>query len=162
MTDVKKSEKASGQQLLITRPSRPVSDICAKNIMSYEEYKDEESALFVEGAASKMEMLPSSPYITGEELRRSSIPRNLGDLRHTHEDEYTKLYLRFQCALIEHTLAHQYYEFRSYYLVYLPVTLIATFLTIIGFLISGTAQNDDKTTGKLKLRQIRWVRLSLY
>ena len=57
--------------------------------------------------------------------------------------EYTRLSLQFESALIQHKLALQYYEFRSYYFVFLPVTLIATLITIIGFLISGTTQDDD-------------------
>mmetsp|Transcript_6376 Transcript_6376/g.9986 ORF Transcript_6376/g.9986 Transcript_6376/m.9986 type:complete len:562 (+) Transcript_6376:106-1791(+) len=58
-------------------------------------------------------------------------------------EEYLRLSLQFESALIQHKLALQYYEFRSYYFVFLPVTLIATLITIIGFLISGTTQDDD-------------------
>ncbi len=56
--------------------------------------------------------------------------------------EYTRLRLQFESALIQHKLALQYYEFRSFYFVFLPVTLIATLITIIGFLISGISKDD--------------------
>mmetsp|Transcript_9420 Transcript_9420/g.16049 ORF Transcript_9420/g.16049 Transcript_9420/m.16049 type:complete len:177 (+) Transcript_9420:137-667(+) len=59
----------------------------------------------------------------------------VGDLKKSYEDEYARLNLRFDRALIEHKLALQYFEFRSFYLVFLPLTTIATLITIIGFLI---------------------------
>ena len=67
----------------------------------------------------------------------------MGDLKKSYEDEYARLNLRFDRALIEHKLALQYFEFRSFYLVFLPLTTIATLITIIGFLLSGTTQKDD-------------------
>eukprot|EP00577_Skeletonema_sp_RCC1716_P012763 CAMPEP_0113398124 /NCGR_PEP_ID=MMETSP0013_2-20120614/14770_1 /TAXON_ID=2843 ORGANISM="Skeletonema costatum, Strain 1716" /NCGR_SAMPLE_ID=MMETSP0013_2 /ASSEMBLY_ACC=CAM_ASM_000158 /LENGTH=396 /DNA_ID=CAMNT_0000282801 /DNA_START=69 /DNA_END=1259 /DNA_ORIENTATION=+ /assembly_acc=CAM_ASM_000158 len=68
------------------------------------------------------------------------------DLKKSYEDEYTRLNFRFERALIEHKLALQYFEFRSFYFVFLPVTTIATLITIIGFLISGTTQDDGGGT----------------
>ena len=59
-------------------------------------------------------------------------------------DESGRLINRFERALIEHKLAVDYFEFRSFWFDFLPLTLIATAITVIGFLISGnTSQNDD-------------------
>jgi len=68
------------------------------------------------------------------------------DLKKSYQDEYTRLNFRFERALIEHKLALQYFEFRSFYFVFLPVTTIASLITIIGFLISGTTQDDGGGT----------------
>eukprot|EP00984_Skeletonema_dohrnii_P014368 scaffold6019_cov78-Skeletonema_dohrnii-CCMP3373.AAC.2 len=68
----------------------------------------------------------------------------LNQKKHDLALEYIKLTNRFERALIEHKLAVDYFEFRSFWFDFLPVTLIATTITVIGFLISGkTAQNDD-------------------
>eukprot|EP00984_Skeletonema_dohrnii_P005252 scaffold1837_cov120-Skeletonema_dohrnii-CCMP3373.AAC.5 len=68
------------------------------------------------------------------------------DLKQSYEDEYARINFRFERALIEHKLALQYFEFRAFYFVFLPVTTIATLITIIGFLISGTNQDDGGGT----------------
>eukprot|EP00984_Skeletonema_dohrnii_P013581 scaffold5625_cov90-Skeletonema_dohrnii-CCMP3373.AAC.3 len=56
--------------------------------------------------------------------------------------EYIRLGLHFESELIKHKLAFRYFDFRSFYFMFLPVTLIGTLITIIGFLISGV-QNDE-------------------
>jgi len=58
-------------------------------------------------------------------------------------EEYLRLSLQFESALIQHKLAMEYFDFRSYYFVFLPVTLIATSITIIGFLIAGNTQTQE-------------------
>ena len=60
--------------------------------------------------------------------------------------EYVRLILHFESELIKHKLAFRYFDFRSFYFMFLPVTLIATLITIIGFLISGV-QNDEGSGG---------------
>jgi len=56
--------------------------------------------------------------------------------------EYIRLGLHFESELIKHKLAFRYFDFCSFYFMFLPVTLIGTLITIIGFLISGV-QNDE-------------------
>mmetsp|Transcript_37640 Transcript_37640/g.77002 ORF Transcript_37640/g.77002 Transcript_37640/m.77002 type:complete len:315 (+) Transcript_37640:97-1041(+) len=60
--------------------------------------------------------------------------------------EYIRLGLKFESELIKHKLAFRYFDFRSFYFMFLPVTLLATLITIIGFLISGV-QNDEGSGG---------------
>mmetsp|Transcript_37636 Transcript_37636/g.76991 ORF Transcript_37636/g.76991 Transcript_37636/m.76991 type:complete len:593 (+) Transcript_37636:351-2129(+) len=60
--------------------------------------------------------------------------------------EYVRLILHFESELIKHKLAFRYFDFRSFYFMFLPVTLLATLITIIGFLISGV-QNDEGSGG---------------
>jgi hypothetical protein len=51
--------------------------------------------------------------------------------------EYKKLRFLFERTLIMHKLARDFYGFRSFWLNFLPLTLVSTATTIIGFLISG-------------------------
>mmetsp|Transcript_21624 Transcript_21624/g.33449 ORF Transcript_21624/g.33449 Transcript_21624/m.33449 type:complete len:345 (-) Transcript_21624:597-1631(-) len=71
-----------------------------------------------------------------------SLQRPLDTTKESLADEYVRLSLQFECALIQHKLALEYFEFRSFYFVFFPLTIIATLITIIGFLISGTTQYD--------------------
>ena len=57
-------------------------------------------------------------------------------------DEYNRLSNRFERAKIEHKLAVEYFDVRNLWFHFLPVTIIAALITVIGFLITGT-QNDD-------------------
>jgi len=57
-------------------------------------------------------------------------------------DEYNRLSNRFERALIEHKLAVKYFDVRNLWFHFFPVTIIAALITVIGFLITGT-QNDD-------------------
>jgi len=57
-------------------------------------------------------------------------------------DEYNRLSNRFERALIEHKLAVEYFNVRNLGFHFVPVTIIAALITVIGFLITGT-QNDD-------------------
>ena len=60
------------------------------------------------------------------------------------KDEYIRLTNRFERALIEHKLAVEYFEFRSFWFDFLPVTIIAALITVIGFFISGkTPEMND-------------------
>eukprot|EP00984_Skeletonema_dohrnii_P014369 scaffold6019_cov78-Skeletonema_dohrnii-CCMP3373.AAC.3 len=81
--------------------------------------------------------------VTEEKLidkERNRLNQKIGDLA----TEYIKLTNRFKRALIEHKLAVDYFEFRSFWFDFLPLTLIATAITVIGFIISGKPpQNDD-------------------
>lgn len=58
-------------------------------------------------------------------------------MRKAMEDEYSRLTNRFERALIEHKLAVDYFEFRSFWFDFLPVTIIGALVTVIGFFISG-------------------------
>jgi len=71
-----------------------------------------------------------------------SLQRPLDTAKEGLADEYVRLSLQFESALIQHKLALEYFEFRSFYFVFFPLTIIATLITIIGFLISGTTQYD--------------------
>lgn len=70
--------------------------------------------------------------------------RRLIDMRKGIQDEYSRLTNRFERALIEHKLAVEYFEFRSFWFDFLPVTIIAALVTVIGFFISGnTPEMND-------------------
>lgn len=58
--------------------------------------------------------------------------------------EYSRLKNRFERALIEHKLAADYFGFRAFYFSFLPLTIIATATTIIGFLISGSSYSSPE------------------
>jgi hypothetical protein len=85
----------------------------------------------------------------GYDLPRPDFPPESNTLKENLADEYVRLSLQFESALIQHKLALQYFEFRAFYFVFLPVTIIATLITIIGFLISGsgTTQDGDDASG---------------
>jgi len=72
----------------------------------------------------------------------------LQNKKNNYATEYARLTNRFERALIEHKLAVEYFEFRSFYFEFLPVTIIATFVTIIGFLISGSGSSPENDDGE--------------
>ena len=118
-----------------------------QEIMADEESADEERSQYVHGTPSEHSTtaqtdVPVAEYARARETETRTRTK-VGDLKKSYEDEYARLNLRFDRALIEHKLALQYFEFRSFYLVFLPLTTIATLITIIGFLLSGTTQKDD-------------------
>mmetsp|Transcript_17298 Transcript_17298/g.25780 ORF Transcript_17298/g.25780 Transcript_17298/m.25780 type:complete len:323 (+) Transcript_17298:120-1088(+) len=110
-----------------------------QEIMADEESADEERSQYVHGTPSEHSTTAQTDVPVAEYADQNKV----GDLKKSYEDEYARLNLRFDRALIEHKLALQYFEFRSFYLVFLPLTTIATLITIIGFLLSGTTQKDD-------------------
>ncbi len=74
---------------------------------------------------------------------KNSLNHSMNQQEKSLAKEYTRLSLQFESALIQHKLALEYFDFRAFYFVFLPVTLIATSITIIGFLISGNTQDDN-------------------
>jgi len=123
----------------------------AKTGVPVAEYADQEErprfASLLENFNAEVPNAAADAAAEAEHVDKGKRPRygsgRVGDLKKSYEDEYARLNLRFDRALIEHKLALQYFEFRSFYLVFLPLTTIATLITIIGFLLSGTTQKDD-------------------
>ena len=92
-------------------------------------------------------LVPNHAEIELKEPRTRARYKGVDEyLKKSYEDEYARINFRFVRALIEHKLALQYFEFRAFYFVFLPMTTIATLITIIGFLISGTTQDDGGGT----------------
>ena len=83
---------------------------------------------------------------------KKSSPRLAESVRNTNH-EYIRLGLHFESELIKHKLAFRYFDFRSFYFMFLPVTLIATLITIIGFLISGT-ENEGSGVDDANITQL--------
>ncbi len=63
--------------------------------------------------------------------------------------EFTRLSLQLESALLQHKLAMQYYDCRSFYFIFLPVTILATLTTIIGFLVTdGKGEKGSASAGE--------------
>jgi hypothetical protein len=89
---------------------------------------------------------PRIGHVWASDLSRSMIEFNsLSDKKTNFVKEYNKLTNRFEHALIIHKLAVEYYGYRSFWMNFLPLTVISTATTIIGFLISGST--TDATGG---------------
>eukprot|EP00984_Skeletonema_dohrnii_P022275 scaffold11410_cov105-Skeletonema_dohrnii-CCMP3373.AAC.1 len=89
----------------------------------------------------------SDPQLLAEKAKKREKVRKVKDrLNEKVSDlakEYNRLTNRFERALIEHKLAVDYFEFRSFWFDFLPVTVIAALITVIGFLISGKSTHND-------------------
>ena len=69
------------------------------------------------------------------------------------EIEYKKLSWLFEMTLIMHKLARQYFAFRAFWLIFLPLTLLSTVTTILGFLSTGElSSSTDEDTAEVDIQ----------
>jgi len=87
---------------------------------------------------------PQPQLLADKQKKLRKVKDRLNEKVSDLADEYSRLTNRFERALIEHKLAVDYFQFRSFWFDFLPVTIIAALITVIGFLITGkSTQNDD-------------------